>query len=442
MRIIISLTIFLLLLTGCGKDDSAVDNVTGRPGYEPILEECAKTQLAAQKFIEDSLELYFDYNNDVPDNIVGAKLFLSYRAKEHLAAAESGFQTLFKKFHEKFFFKSSMGVEPILTHDDLDDGQGEFLGSDLWAIYGLQEGGRIEQQELFSTVSKTFAEGQKCEIKITLGGQWNYVTSTTAFKGHVELVKRNKNVAIEQGRLYLVRKGPGTNGHMYSTAIKGGNFYFKDIVAGEYTIALNEKSSPNYKQLATNLVINPVEQVEKNFKIETPCRWNVYVSAQVDVYKKTFLWMGQWVNKLRGDAKWEMMPIATIDHCYEKIPYPEEDSDRMIYNYRYNLRSNIVGFPVAPKVKVFKLDNNHDEQFKLLVDLELRSFIDFGDGKTDHLLIENRCDDSPSEIPFSSCYQPHFSEALEQGKAFSMSAAYTLKKKSRFIVKLKFIPLF
>jgi hypothetical protein len=276
-----------------------------------------------------------------------------------------------------------------------------------------------------------------------MSGDWKQVTRSTPVTGEVVLKESEKISPISSGRIYFYRIGPGDKEDKYATSIKNGNFNFLNgLPAGHYRIEFNEKVSPNFRIFNENYIVPLADEHHAQFSLEAPCRWNVTVSGKISQYKKTFLWWGKWREKLNGSAFWGMMPVATVDTCYTKLPYQDRDRNVVIYNYRYNLRTLIEGFPSSPIIKVFRDEENPDEMMKLYLGLELKDYVDFGHGKTDFFSFINSCDNENREAQVEGCFIRDLSTKFEQGEAFSIKLDREIEKKTRYHFEIKFTPLF
>lgn len=433
MRVI--LFIFTLLFFGCGKD-GATDST--QQGLSPISAQCAEVEAEVNQFLSSEIEKKFGISLEAPEDVLGLNFSVSYSAKYRSGNFSLAMEALNSVLDERFFHNRSMGVEPqfAMTSDG---------NSDLYQFrFGETEHPALNDFPIFSDYERVFDEGGACETTIIIKGDWKQLTRTSDVSGKVSLSEsEDKLTPIPSGRIYFYRIGPGEEDQKFATTISNGEYTFSEgVPAGHYRVEFNEKVSPNFRVLSENYMVPISDEHQANFSLEAPCRWNVSITAKVSQYKKTFLWWGKWREKLNGTAIWGMMPVATVDTCYSKLPYHDTNSNMIIYNYRYNLRTVIDGFPSSPIVKVFKDNEDPNEPLKLYLGLELKDRIDFGHGKTDFFSFINSCDSEQRDAQIEGCVVRDLNTKFEQGEAFSVKLEREIEKETRYYFEIKFTPLF
>lgn len=429
------LIILSLLVISCGKRDLASNSLD--TGVSPITSTaCSATINEAVLFVKTELEDSFGERADLPENLVGASFSLGFSSIEATDTFKALILDQFKSVDEKFFGENSLGIEPVLEE------RSESGLTVLNALLGVQAAEIVSDKSVIKDLTKVFAENSSCEVTVKLNASWKYAMERTKLSGEVKVLQRDeKKLSLSSGRLYMTRLGPGQKGDKFAVVVEDGKFSFNNgVPAGNYKVELNEGVSPNYKLLDTNVVIKPLSELTKTFSAKFPCRWNVYIDGKVEVYKKRFIFWGKWEEKLSGHAFWNMMPVATINNCYSKVPYEDSHDDMTVFNYRYNLRTDITGFASSPSLKVYK--DSDSEQFKIFLAIELRDDINFGKGKTDYLTMINSCEEDNHDAQLKGCYFQNLDGYLSAGQGFSFNISKELKKETRANFSIKFEPVY
>ena len=425
----------LVIFLGCGKEAATDPNLTD--GRAPIAGSVCENAISeAEFYLGARLEQYLEKNLDIPEDLVGASFSLRYTSSDELQGFKKIIEASFDKFDKELFGTRSVGVTASLNESVT---QSEHL---FTALLGIQTADSVREKSIVKDLTKTFAAGTACEISLNFNAAWKYTQERTSVEGTVALTQRSENdFLLPLGRLYFTRLGPGNSEQKFAVVIKDGNYIFtQGIPAGNYQVELNEPVSPNHRILNENLVIKPVAESIYNFITSFPCRWNVFIDGKVEEYEKKFIFWGTWEERLSGNAFWSMMPIASIDGCYSKLPYEDSDNAMRVYNYRYNLRTDITGFASSPNLKIYK--DTPEGEFKMFLGIELFDNIDFGNGKTDYLTIVNSCENGGRDSEIQGCYLANLGGFLKAGQAFTINANKEIDEQARATFSIRFEPVF